>query len=607
MSGFADLANLVHEDPRSVLAVVPYNVIGEFGHPCHRDDARLLALRIAHRECLPLATAVEGLPATSGRLTDVRFAQDDDEYAKTIADVVRAEVGTGQGSNFVVKRSLTARIADFRVARALGIFRRLLTGERGTYWTFLVHTAESTLVGATPERQISARDGVVTMNPISGTYRHPPDGPDLAGLLSFLDDSKETDELFMVVDEELKMMSRICEQGASVQGPFLKEMRKLAHTEFLLRGRTTLPLPEVLRRSLFAPTVTGSPLASAFDAITRHEKTGRRYYSGALALFDRDAAAAPLLDSCIMIRTAEISRRGDVEIGVGATIVRGSLPRSEVAETRSKVAGLLAALDGGQEPPQKDRPLPTSAMAGDPGVRTALRRRRRRLSSFWLAEPAARSTARDSLPTPRVCLVDAEDSFTDMMGHQLTALGFDIEITRWSDPRAKTGTDLVIVGPGPGDPRDVGDTRIGSIHQLTRSLLVGDLPFISVCLGHQVLCTQLGLPVLRKENPNQGVQKDVTFFGRPLEMGFYNTFVAIDDGRRTAAGYRFQVSSEPSTGEVNGLLGPHWGSFQFHPESVLSKDGHEFLGRFVRLIAGKAPGPARTGRSSATKLSRSTP
>ncbi|MBN9743362.1 hypothetical protein DMP23_20010 [Amycolatopsis sp. A1MSW2902] len=139
-----------------------------------------------------------------------------------VTEVIRTEVGTGQGSNFVVKRSLTARIADFRIARALGIFQRLLVGERGAYWTFLVHVAGTTFVGATPERHISVRDRTVTMNPISGTYRHPSTGPDLTGLLSFLEDSKETDELFMVVDEELKMMSRICERGVVVQGPFLR-------------------------------------------------------------------------------------------------------------------------------------------------------------------------------------------------------------------------------------------------------------------------------------------------------------------------------------------------------------------------------------------------
>ena len=44
--------------------------------------------------------------------------------------------------------------------------------ERGAYWTFVVHTGTRTLVGASPERHVSVDDGLVMMNPISGTFRH---------------------------------------------------------------------------------------------------------------------------------------------------------------------------------------------------------------------------------------------------------------------------------------------------------------------------------------------------------------------------------------------------------------------------------------------------
>ena len=86
--------------------------------------------------------------------------------------------------------------------------------ERGAYWTFAVHTPGHTLVGATPERHVSVRGGRVWMNPISGTFRHPrDDGPGQAVLretfAAFIKDAKETEELFMVVDEEMKMMAQI--------------------------------------------------------------------------------------------------------------------------------------------------------------------------------------------------------------------------------------------------------------------------------------------------------------------------------------------------------------------------------------------------------------
>lgn len=91
-------------------------------------------------------------------------------------------------------------------------------------------------------------------------------------MIEFLGDRKETDELFMVVDEELKMMSRVCTE-TRVVGPYLKEMSRLAHTEYVIEGRTTADVRDILRETLFAPTVTGSPLESASRVIADYEPT----------------------------------------------------------------------------------------------------------------------------------------------------------------------------------------------------------------------------------------------------------------------------------------------------------------------------------------------
>ncbi|MGY2063188.1 chorismate-binding protein, partial [Nocardia gipuzkoensis] len=168
-----------------------------------------------------------------------------------------------------------------------------------------------------------------------------PEGPTVSGLLEFLADEKENDELFMVVDEELKMMSALCPAGGTVAGPYLKEMAHLAHTEYMLRGRTDLGVAEVLRETMFAPTVVGSPLESATHVIARYETAGRGYYSGVIAYIDRDAAGAVRMDSAILIRTAVVDAHGSVRIGVGSTLVRNSDPIGEMHETHAKAAGLL--------------------------------------------------------------------------------------------------------------------------------------------------------------------------------------------------------------------------------------------------------------------------
>ena len=75
----------------------------------------------------------------------------------------------------------------------------------------------------------------------------------------------------MVVDEELKMMCDICTEGGQVLGPFLKPMSHLIHTEYLLAGRTTRDPREVLRDSMYAATVTGSPVENACRLIKQYE------------------------------------------------------------------------------------------------------------------------------------------------------------------------------------------------------------------------------------------------------------------------------------------------------------------------------------------------
>ncbi|WP_426715309.1 chorismate-binding protein, partial [Campylobacter coli] len=103
---------------------------------------------------------------------------------------------------------------------------------------------------------------------ISGTFRHPAGGATAETLAEFLSSTKETEELFMVVDEELKMMSAVCTDGGRITGPHLKEMSRLTHTEYMLRGHSTMDPRDILRETMFAPTVTGSPMQNACTVIT---------------------------------------------------------------------------------------------------------------------------------------------------------------------------------------------------------------------------------------------------------------------------------------------------------------------------------------------------
>ena len=562
-----------------VLVVVPYRQLAERGFAVVDDGAPVITLRVATQEAVPVAEALALLPDVRVDLVGGGFDVDDAAYADLVRRVVAEEIGAGEGANFVVRRSFVAEVPDFAPVSALAVFRRLMERERGAYWTFAIHAGGRTFVGATPERHLSLSGGVAVMNPISGTYRYPAQGPTLGGVLSFLADPKEASELSMVVDEELKMVAGISDFGVRLSGPRLVEMAGLAHTEYHVEGRTTADVRDVLRQTLFAPTVTGSPLESAARVVRRFEPQGRGYYGGVAALIGRDAGGGRTLDSSILIRTAEIDAAGRMTVGVGATLVRDSDPAAEAAETRAKAAGLLSAFGHGPPSPQAGpRPGAVSGAASfarHPDVRSALRRRNGALSSFWLEAPH-RAHPVPGLVDRTVLVVDAEDTFTAMWDHQLRALGLIVTVRRFDQAYDTDGYDLVLLGPGPGDPRQTRHPKVAHLRAVTRRLLDQGRPFLSVCLSHQVLSGLLGLDLVRRDRPDQGVQKEIDLFGRSERVGFYNTFAARADADLIVAPGvpgAVEVCRDRGTGQVHALRGPGFRSVQFHPESVLSRNG----------------------------------
>ncbi|MCX4884033.1 anthranilate synthase family protein [Streptomyces sp. NBC_00847] len=561
------------------LVLVPYRQLADRGFAARDDATPLLAMSLTARDTVPVAEALAGFPQVPTELADGHFDVDDDAYAQMVRQIVTEEIGTGEGANFVMKRSFVADIGDYSLTSALSFFRRLVEREEKAYWTFIIHTGRNTLVGATPERHVSLVGGTAVMNPISGTYRYPSGGPSLHGVMEFLADTKETDELYMVLDEELKMMARLCDDGGRVHGPYLKEMARLAHTEYLIEGRTNRDVREVLHETMFAPTVTGSPLESAAKVISRYEPKGRGYYSGVAALIGRDAAGQQTLDSAILIRTADIDPGGRMNISVGATLVRHSDPMAEAAETHIKLATLLDAL-------KSDRP---SGYAADPEVRAALERRNEGIADFWQRDKDDRPSAGASLDGMTALVVDAEDTFTAMLDQQLRSLGLSVEVRRFDEPYDVAAYDLTVFGPGPGDPRMTSHPKIAKLRQSIDTALASRRPLLAVCLSHQVLSTKLDFELHRREVPNQGVQREIELFGLPERVGFYNTFAVHSAvSERTVEGIGVvEVSRDQETGEVNALRGPGFASMQFHAESVLTVDGPRIITEAIQGVLGR--------------------
>ena len=570
-SGELRRQRLLAEVPRRgrwpVFSMVPFSQLRERGFDVHDHGEEILSLVPSDYREIELDQVLLGQAEPAVHTVGApSFEMDDAEFEANVARLIKEEICRGEGSNFLLSRKARVQIAAFDWKVANTIFKRLARSEFGAYMTFCFHDGERFFVGSSPERHVTIRKGVVQMNPISGTL---PKSllKQRADLIEFLSDPKEVHELFQVVDEELKMMSRICSSGGDVHGPYLKEMSTLIHTEYLLQGHTDGDYMDAFRDSMFAATMIGSPLENAARVIKKYERESRRYYSSALLVTGLDEDGQEFLDSAITIRTMEVSAQGLATIQSGASIVRDSVPERESREVKTKAAGLLRAIDNA-EPSQ-----PTLGQYRDAKVDSVLVSRNQYLSRFWM-EKQHQSYVDGRLQGKSVLIVDNEDEFTHMLKHVLTHLGLRARVVDFRSAKPLLAeSELVLVGPGPGDPTDLGDYNMEVVHEIVQDLLDRNARFLAVCLGHQVLCHRLGMRVEPTDPPLQGVQKSIEFFGRREPVGFYNTFFAR---RPELEPPGVEIASEPD-GRVTALRSERFCSFQFHVESVLTTNSVPLL------------------------------
>jgi len=291
-----------------------------------------------------------------------------------------------------------------------------------------------------------------------------------------------------------------------------------------------------------------------------------------MALLGRDPDGEQTLDAPILLRTADVSIEGRLRVTAGATLVRDSCPRDEVAETHAKAGGILRAFGLVAAPATAAGEV--LRLARDADVVAELGERNQRLSRFWLNDQsdAVRSS---QLTGKHVVVLDGEDGFVTMLGHILAVLGMSSETVRHQDyqPGVFAEADVVIVGPGPGDPRELSDPKITAVRAAVDDLLATQKPFLAVCLGHQVLCGALGMSLDYKDIIFQGTQTEISAFGRDERVGFYNTFVARLSTDARAA----QVDVDPHSGDVHVVTGPHYRGIQFHAESILTEHGFDLI------------------------------
>ena len=193
-----------------------------------------------------------------------------------------------------------------------------------------------------------------------------------------------------------------------------------------------------------------------------------------------------------------------------------------------------------------------------------------------------------TLPTPKLALIDNYDSFTYNLVQYLGELGVEPVVYRNDEVKVAelAGYDGLVISPGPGTPEEAGIST-----QAIRELS-GKLAILGVCLGHQCLGEAFGGKVVRNapshgktswiRHDNSGVLAGVS---DPFEATRYHSLIV----ERASLPDDLVVTAWTADDTVMGLRHSRHPTYgvQFHPESVLTKEGKKILANFIRRAARK--------------------
>jgi anthranilate synthase/aminodeoxychorismate synthase-like glutamine amidotransferase len=187
---------------------------------------------------------------------------------------------------------------------------------------------------------------------------------------------------------------------------------------------------------------------------------------------------------------------------------------------------------------------------------------------------------------PNLAVIDNYDSFTYNLVQYLGELGVEPVVYRNDAVTVGelAGYDGIVISPGPGTPEEAG-VSTQAIRELS-----GKVAILGVCLGHQCLGEAFGGKVVRNEpahgktswirHDNSGVLAGVS---DPFEATRYHSLIV----ERSSVPDELVVTAWTADETVMGLRHvrhPTYG-VQFHPESVLTKEGKKILSNFIRRSA----------------------
>ncbi len=184
-----------------------------------------------------------------------------------------------------------------------------------------------------------------------------------------------------------------------------------------------------------------------------------------------------------------------------------------------------------------------------------------------------------------ILMIDNYDSFTYNLVQYCGELGADLTVVRNDKLSltdiAKLNPQKIIISPGPGGPKDAG-LSVDIIKDFA-----GKIPILGVCLGHQCLGYAYGAKIIRAKNIMHGKtslihhNKTGIFKGlsNPFEATRYHSLLV----EKKSLPDCFDILAQTDQDEIMGMRHKEyslWG-VQFHPESILTKEGMRLLQNFI--------------------------
>ncbi|MBD8805384.1 MULTISPECIES: aminodeoxychorismate/anthranilate synthase component II [Pseudomonas syringae group] len=196
-------------------------------------------------------------------------------------------------------------------------------------------------------------------------------------------------------------------------------------------------------------------------------------------------------------------------------------------------------------------------------------------------------------------MIDNYDSFTYNVVQYLGELGADVKVIRNDELTIAQiealNPERIVVSPGPCTPNEAGVSLEVINH------FAGKLPILGVCLGHQSIGQAFGGDVVRARQVMHGktspvIHEDQGVFeglNHPLVVTRYHSLVVkldtLPDALEVTA---WTAHDDGSVDEIMGLRHKTLNveGVQFHPESILTEQGHELFANFLKQCGGSRQG-----------------